>query len=77
MFHFRSWITFGVNLGDLLQLERAFEGDREHQLAAEAEAVFIFRVFLGDGRDLFVLLEDLFDLLGTCLRALTISTPSP
>lgn len=66
--HFSGWIAFGMDIGNLFQLERTLERDREHQLPAEEEAVFVVRIFLGDCRDLIVLLEDLFDLRGHLLE---------
>ena len=37
--HFAGGIAFGVDVGDLLQLERAFERDREMNAAAEEQEV--------------------------------------
>ena len=37
--HFAGGVAFGVNVGDFLELERAFEGDGEMDAAAEVEEV--------------------------------------
>ena len=39
MLHFAGGIAFGVDVGDLLELERAFEGDGEMDAAAEVEEI--------------------------------------
>ncbi len=39
VFHFARWITFGVDVGNLLELERAFEGDGEVDAAAEKQKI--------------------------------------
>jgi hypothetical protein len=39
MFHFGGGIALGVDIGDFLELEGAFEGDGEVVLAAEEEEV--------------------------------------
>ena len=43
--HLTGRIAFGVNVGDLLQLQRAFERDREVNAAAEIKKI------LGAGQD--------------------------
>jgi hypothetical protein len=63
--HLAGGVAFGVDVGDLLELERAFEGDGVVDAAAEEEEV------AGGGEGLGELLalvvdgaEDLFDLAG-------------
>ena len=48
MLHFTGRITFGVDVGDFLELQRAFQCNREHGPATQIENV----AGLGDlGRD--------------------------
>ena len=63
MLHLAGGVAFGVDVGDLLELEGAFEGDGEVDAAAEVEEV------AGGGEALGELAhwsstgaEDLFDL---------------
>ena len=39
MLHFAGRVAFGVDVGNFLELERAFEGDGEMDAAAEVEKV--------------------------------------
>ena len=43
--HFRRGITLGVDVGNLLELERAFERDGKGVAAAEEEEVVGLRIF--------------------------------
>jgi hypothetical protein len=49
---FPGRIGLGMDVADLLQLERAFEGDRVMQATAEEEGVFLIRKELRPGDDL-------------------------
>lgn len=51
VFEFRGVIAFGVDVGDFLEFERAFEGDGIHGAAADEEGVFVFLIGGGDGCD--------------------------
>ncbi len=63
MFHFRRRIAFRVDVGDFLELERAFERRRERVAAAEEEEVFRRCILRGEFLDRVVLLEQSLDLL--------------
>ena len=55
--HFRGGIPFGVDIGDLLQLEGSLEREGEHELPPEEKTVFVVRVAGGDFRDVIVEFE--------------------
>src|SRR6266481_2973183 len=59
--HLAGGVTFGVDVRDLLQLERALERDREVDAAAEVEEVARVAVFLGDLLDRALALQALLD----------------
>ena len=64
VFHFGGGVAFGVDVGNFLEFEGAFEGDGEHELATKEEAIFVMGVFFGNRLDLLVLFEDLAHLIG-------------
>ena len=61
--HLGGGITCRVDVGNFLELERAFESDRETILATEEEEVVRLRITHGDLFDMGILRKDLFDLL--------------
>src|SRR2546425_7898322 len=61
MLHLAADVAFGVDVGDLLELERALEGDRKLEPAAEIEEVARAGELAGDPRDLTIELERLLD----------------
>ena len=48
--HLRRRVTLGVDVGDLLELERALQGDGEVVAAPEVEEIVVLGVELGDLR---------------------------
>ena len=52
MLQFARGVAFGVDVGDFLELEGAFERDRVVHAAAEIEHVARLRELVGDGFDL-------------------------
>ncbi len=52
VFQLAGGVSLGVDVGDLLELERAFHGDRERLAAAEIEHVARLREFAGERLDL-------------------------
>ena len=52
MLEFAGRIRFGVDVGDFLELERAFQRDRVVQAAAEEQRVLLARECVGPGDDL-------------------------
>jgi hypothetical protein len=68
VFHLGRRITLGVDVGNLLQLERAFEGDGKERQAAEEEHVVVTRKPLRDGADVGRLREDLAGEIGCALQ---------
>ena len=61
--HFRGGVAFGVNVGNFLQLECAFKGNREVVEPAQEEEVLGRGVLQRDFFDDVVLGENLFDLI--------------
>src|SRR6266849_3222707 len=61
MLHLATGVALGVDVGDLLELERAFEGDRKLEPAPEIEDVTRAGELAGDRRNLAVELERLLD----------------
>ena len=55
--HLGGGVALGVDVGDLLELERALERDGEEREAAEEEEVLMARVAFGDLLDVRRLLE--------------------
>ena len=51
MLHFARGVTFGVDVGNFLQFERAFERDGEERETAEEKEIGMGRVALGDFLD--------------------------
>src|SRR5207249_4324515 len=47
VFHLTGRVTFGVDVGELFQFERAFQGDRELDAAAEIQEVTLAMEPLG------------------------------
>ena len=64
MFHFAGGIAFRVDIGNLFQFERPFEGDRIIDPAAEIEKVRAVREIPRQGLDLAFELERLFHPMG-------------
>ena len=64
MLHFAGGIAFGVDVGNLLELERAFEGDGVVDAAAEIEEVAGVEKLAGEllRTAVELVLQDLFDL---------------
>ena len=62
VFHLRGGIALGVDVGDFLELQRAFERDGEVDLARQEQEAVGVAVFLGDGRNRVALLEHAFHL---------------
>src|SRR5579883_2269134 len=62
--HFAGGVALGVNVGDFLQLEGAFEGDGVVDAAAEEEKVLGAGVDLGEFLAFLVAGKDLFELSG-------------
>src|SRR5205814_8990264 len=60
--HFRGGVAFGVNVGNFLQLERAFKGNREVVEPAKEEEILGRGVLQRDFCDDVALAENLFDL---------------
>ena len=61
MLHLAGRIGFGVNVGDLLHFERALEGHREVDAAAEEEKIRRPVETLRQFGDVIVFLEDRFE----------------
>src|SRR2546428_13557982 len=61
MLHLAAGVALGVDVGDLLELERPFEGDRKLEPAAEIEEGTRAGELAGDRRNLAVELERLLD----------------
>ena len=66
--HLGRRIALGVDVADLLQLQRAFQGGGEIELPAEIEEVVALGVFLRDLAHVVVALERLADLVGQFLE---------
>ncbi len=64
VFHFGGGVALGVDVGDFLELEGAFEGDGEGVTAAEEEEVVGPGIFEGDFFQRVALGEDGFELFG-------------
>ena len=60
--HFRGWVALGVDVRDLLELERAFQRHREVHSAAQVQHVLSAVEALGQGLQLNGAVEDLLDL---------------
>ena len=60
--HFGGRITFGVDVGNFLELQRPFERDREIVLPAKKEKVFGRFVFVRDLPDVIIVREHLLHL---------------
>ena len=58
---FAGRVGFGVDVGDFLELQRAFQGDRVMPAAAEEQRVLLVGEALGPGLDLGFELEHLVD----------------
>ena len=63
-----SVVAFRVDVGNFLELERAFEGDGIHRAATDEECVLVLRVVCGDLCDARVLLDHLGDERGDGLN---------
>lgn len=77
MLHLGGRITLGVEAGNSLQLERAFERDREERDAAEEEHVGNAGVALRNGLDVRGLCEGLAHEVGGALEGGDISGTGP
>lgn len=64
VFHFSGGVALGVDVGNFLEFEGAFESDGEHELATEEEAIFVVGVFFRNRLDFLVLFEDFAHLVG-------------
>ena len=58
MLHLGGWIALSVDVRDFLELQSAFQSDREVELAAEEEEVVTILVFERDVLDVVVLFQD-------------------
>jgi hypothetical protein len=58
--HFAGGIAFGVNVGNLLELERAFEGDGVVDAASEEKEVLGADISFRKLLALFIVRENLF-----------------
>ena len=64
MLHLAGRIPLGVDVGDLLQLQRAFQRDRIVNAAPEEEEILRFVVAMRQILDLPLLLQDGLELVG-------------
>ena len=63
MLHLRRWITFGVNVADLFQLQGSLECRWEVVVTTQVQEVVALLVFGSDLSNAIVLFECLFDLV--------------
>src|SRR3546814_14150869 len=68
MLHFGGRITFGMDVGDLLQFQRAFKGNRESVSAAQKQKAMSVFVFCSDGADLLISLQGFFYFFGDTIQ---------
>ncbi len=61
MLHFARWIAFGVDIGNLLEFERAFQGDGIIDAAAEIEKIMAVHELARELFDFIFDLQRLFD----------------
>src|SRR5258705_12452712 len=62
--HLAGGISFGVNVGDFFQLQRAFERDGVVNTTPEKKKILRTRVQLGKLLTSFLLCQDVFELAG-------------
>ena len=68
MLHFCRGITFGMDVGNLFQLQSSFQSHGEIVLSAQEEKTLSLRVLQRDGLDVFIPGENFLDEAGNRLE---------